>query len=129
MLTTVEEVKRLTGYEVTNDNIYSAQALIESFAGKTEDEIQSVDDRTLMSRAVVYQAAYMRDNYQRIFEQIAVIQIAQADGGLTIDRDMFSPYIAPLAVLTLRRLSWRKSRSVQTGSIFGKTQRTSWWTD
>ncbi len=129
MFATVEDVEKLTGYVVTNNTIFRAQALMETYAGKIEEEVQNVNDRALMARAVAYQSAYMHANYDRVFEQIALTSVSQADGGLTIDRERWAPYMAPLAIMSMRMLSWRTSRSIKTGSILGRSRIPRWETD
>lgn len=119
MFVNVKEVKDITNVDVTNEDIRVAQHIIEAFVGRNESEVTSPDDNALMAKAVAFQAVYMLDNYDRVYQQVAVKQLAQVDGQLTVDSDMAAPFIAPLAVLTLRKLSWRRSRSVRTGSIFG----------
>lgn len=119
MFVNVKEVKDITNIDVTNDDIRVAQHIIEAFVGRNESEVTSPDDNALMAKAVAFQAVYMLNNYDRVYQQVAIKQMAQVDGQLTVDSSMAAPFIAPLAVLTLRRLSWRRSRSVRTGSIFG----------
>jgi hypothetical protein len=42
---------------------------------------------------------------------------------------MFSPFIAPLAVMAAAGLSFNKSRSYKTGSIFQKSKYRDWKRD
>lgn len=127
MYTTVEQVKNLTNYDVTTDEIYRAQAIVEAFTGKMESEVEVPNDRGILARATAYQAAYMSSNAETVFEQVSVSQIGQNDSLIMYKAgDDMSPWIAPLAILTLKKLSWRKSRSVRTGRIFGRRHAYRW---
>lgn len=128
MFVTVEEVNLLTGYSVTNDTIIKAQAIIESYTGRSESTPMSPDDRTKMQYATAYQAAYMFNNPNIVFEQYGATQMGQNNSQVSFGDKGIYPFIAPLAVLTLRRLSWRGSRSVQIGSTFGNTPVPAWET-
>lgn len=127
MFTSVEETKKLTGYDVSLDELYRAQSILESYIGKVEAEIEAPNDLSILGKATAYQAAYMHDNYDRIFEQMAVTRIAQSDGGVAPDTAMIAPFIAPLAVLATRSLSWKRSRAVRTGSMFGRVLHIDRW--
>jgi hypothetical protein len=127
MFTSVENTRALTGYDVTLDLVNQAQGIIESYLGKTEAEIESPDDLTIIGRATAYQAAYMKVNSVTVYEQIAVRSIAQADGGVVVDRDMISPWIAPLAFIALKAVSWKGSRSIKTGPINDRPSELSDW--
>lgn len=128
MFTNIAEVKNITGADVEREDIIRAQAIVEAFVGRNESEISGADDVSLMAKAVAYQTVYMRSNYDRVFEQAAIKQFGQMDSQMTLDTDMAAPFIAPLAVLTLRNLSWRRSRSVKTGAIYGRGTRARWET-
>src|SRR6478609_6434711 len=106
MFTSVEQTLAITGYTVTLDQVNQAQAVLEVFLGKVEAEIDSAYDLAILGRATAFQAAYMRDNAHRIYEQVAVRSIAQTDGGVTMNTDMAAPFIAPLAFFAMMSLSW-----------------------
>lgn len=129
MFVNVKEVKDLTGIDVDNSVILMAQTVVESFVGRNESEVSGADDYALMRNAVAFQAVYMKDNYDRVYQQVALVQSAQADGSMTLDKELSAPFIAPLAALTLRNLSWRRSRSVKTGPIFGRSLEVRWERD
>jgi hypothetical protein len=129
MFISVDEVKSLTGYDVTNDEIKRAQAIIETFVGKTEIEVERPYDQMLLARATGYQAAYMKNNADKVFEQIAIKQLANSDGLITLDNDKYAPYIAPLAMLAIKNLSWKGSRSVRIGPLFERHDSTPWVRD
>lgn len=118
MFITVEDTKKLTAYDVSLDDLYRAQAILETYIGMVEEDIDNPNDLAIMGKATAYQAAYMKNNYERIYEQMAVRSIAQSDGGLAPDRDLAAPFIAPLAFFAMRSLSWKRSRSVKTGSMW-----------
>lgn len=127
MFVNVKEVEDITGREVSREDIQRAQHVIEAFVGRNETEVSGADDFALMAKAVAYQAVYMQNNYDKVFEQVALIQFGQMDAQSTLDTSMAAPFIAPLAVLTLRNLTWRRSRSVRTGPIFPTGPRVSGW--
>lgn len=128
MFVTITDVKRITGYDVTVDQITSAQYIIESYIGHIEAEVNDATDKMLLSRATAYQVAYMKDDPVRIFEQVSVKQIGQFGQLLTFrDGDKASPFVAPLAVLACRNVSWRKMRSVRTGTIYGRAPEPERW--
>lgn len=129
MYCTIDDVKRLTGYDVSADTVAQAQFVIEVFTGRVEAQITSITDLALLKRATVAQAAYMKDGGEIVFEQIAASQIGQ-NSSLTSFKagDFTSPWIAPLAVMISKRLSWNHSRSIKVGKIFNYHSK-SWVTD
>lgn len=127
MFTTIEQVKELTAYDVTQEQIIMAQALIETYVGRLEVQVLDPDDFALLTRATAYQAAYMVDNSETIFQQISVASIGQFGQMVTFKSDSPSPYISELAVYACRRLSWKRMRSVFTGSIFASPVVQSTW--
>lgn len=129
MFTNVTQVQALTGVEVDRSDIIRAQAVIEGFLGRNETQITDPDDVALVSKAVAFQAVYMKNNYDRVYDQVALVQLTQMDGSMTFNRDLAAPFIAPLAALTLRNVSWKKSRSVKTGPIFTRPMPVRWETN
>lgn len=127
MYCTVADVKRLTGYDVTADVISKAQAIVEIYTGKIEVDVNGMRDKALLGRATAFQSAYMRDNGDMIYEQVAASSIGQNDSLTTFKGgDFTAPWIAPLTVLACRSLSWNKSRSVHTGRIFQRRRNLRW---
>lgn len=120
MLTTPAEVLALAATEVTVEDIAIAQAIIESYIGRVESDLTDATDKAMVARAVVYQTAYMDDQSVDVFSQIAVRSQTSPDTAVVLDGTMDSPFIAPLAVLALRHLSWFRSRSVKTGPVYSK---------
>ena len=129
MLSTVNSVKEYTGYDVTLPLILRAQAIIEMFVGKDEIDVQHPSDFLLLDKMVSYQTAYMLENEDIVFKQAALTSQGQTDALINFNRDMFSPFIAPLAVMAAAGLSFNKSRSYKTGSIFQKLRSTDWKRD
>ena len=109
MLSTVNSVREYTGYDVTQELINRAQALVEIYVGKDEIDIQLPSDLLLLDKMVAYQSAYMLENEDIVFKQIAAS---------TYDSKMSAPFIAPLAVIASNGLSFNKTRSYKTGRIF-----------
>jgi hypothetical protein len=118
MFTTINSVKEYTDADVTMPLIKRAQAVIEIFIGKDEIDVDNPSDLLLLDKMTAYQAAYMLDNEGIVYTQIASLRIGSGDGAQPIDTSMFSPYIAPLAVMAAKGLSFKKPRSIKTGKIF-----------
>lgn len=127
MFTTIERVKELTGKDVSQETIIMAQNIIEAFVGRDEIEVNSANDRALLDKAVAYQSAYMHDDEAKVFEQMGATQIMQYGQMISFDAKSSSPWVAPLAVLACKRLSWSGMRSIKTGPIFRSTPSTSGW--
>lgn len=131
MFVTPEEVMEVTPYtDVTVPQVRQAQFVIETFLGKTETEIDDPSDVARIRRAVIYQTVYMRDNPDITFNQIAVSSISRGDG-LTVFRagDFASPFVAPLALMSLHGLSWRRTRSIKIGRLHAEAPRIDWRRD
>ena len=118
MFTTANEVKTITGKVVDSGLIQRAQYVIESYIGKFESEVSDTKDLQLLKRAVAYQSAYMLNNEDIVFEQMAVSTISQNDSSTTFKQsDQNSPFVAPMALMVCEKLSFIKSRSIITGKI------------
>ena len=126
MLSTVNSVKEYTGYDVTLPLILRAQAIIEIFVGKDEIDVESPSDLLLLDKMVSYQAAYMLDNEAIVFEQVATNSVGAGDSAQNFNTAMSSPFIAPLAVMAVKGLSWKKPKSIRTGRIFQHHKHTDW---
>lgn len=129
MFTTVEQVKDLTGFDVTEDLVFKAQAIVEAFSGRYEVDVKIAKDREVLGKSTAYQAAYMLENYDTIFHQVALTSLAAPDQTMVLDVTLGAPYLAPLAVITLRGLSDRGTRTVRLGSTFGTPARSEWVRD
>jgi hypothetical protein len=127
MFTTVASVKKYTDRDVSAALIARAQAIIEIYIGKTEVEIDDSRDLAILDKATAYQAVYMQDNEEIVYEQAALATTSQAGEGVVFKGgDFTAPWIAPLAVLACRFLSSRRARSIRTGKIFQFGPVTAW---
>lgn len=129
MFTTVNDVKLYTGYDVTDPLIARAQSIIEIFIGRDEIDVQDVSDRVILNKMTAYQTAYMLENEDMVFKQVALTSQGQTDALINYDRNFLAPFIAPLAVMAANGLSFNKSRSYKTGRVFqfGPKDRASLW--
>jgi len=119
MLATTTDVLELTNRNLNQSLINRAQAIIEMYIDKFEIEITNERDIELVKRAVSYQAAYMDENEDIVFEQISASTISQNDASTTFKAgDQVSPWIAPLAVMACKKLSFNSSRSITTGKVY-----------
>lgn len=118
MLSTVNSVKEYTGYDVSLDLVKRAQAIIEIYVGKDEIDIESPSDLLVLDKMVSFQAAYMIENEDIVYKQIAATSVGAGDSAQNYNSAMSAPFIAPLAVLAASALSFRKGRSIKTGKIF-----------
>lgn len=118
MLTTPGFVQEVTGYDVTLETIAKAQHVILAYLGRLESDVTDPTDRSILAKAVSYQAAYMHEDPNKVFEQVALSQIAQFGQAMTFRTDGLTPWLAPLAIIACNRLSWKRMRSVKTGPIF-----------
>lgn len=107
-------------------HIKRAQGIVESYIGKDEIDIQNPSDLLLLDKIVSYQAAYMVENEESVFNQIAVTSQGQTDFIVNFDTSKDSPWIAPLAVIAARSLSFRRPRSLKTGKMFQFPKITKW---
>lgn len=126
MLSTVNSVREYTGYEVTLELIKRAQGVIEIYIGKDEIDIDNPADLLLLDKMVSYQTAYMLENEDLVFKQIASNSINIGGSVQNFDRSVNAPYIAPLAALAAKGLSFKKAKSVRTGKIFQFPKITKW---
>lgn len=127
MFSTVNSVKEYTGYDVSLDLIKRAQSIIEIYIGRDEIDITDPSDLLLLDKITSYQTAYMIDNEEIVYKQVAVIsQGGQSTGSVNFDGRMDAPWIAPLAVLASKGLTWKRSKSFRTGKIFQNYPKLGW---
>ena len=126
MLSTVNSVKEYTGYDVTLPLILRAQAIIEIYVGKDEIDVESPSDLLLLDKMVAYQSTYMLENEDLVFKQMATSGSGFNETSVEFDSKMHAPFIAPLAFLAAKGLSWNKARSVRTGKIFHMQKISDW---
>ena len=118
MFTTINNVKEYTNADVTLDLIKRAQAIIEVFVGKDEVDVENPSDLLILDKMTAYQAAYMLNNEDIVYTQIASTSVGSGNTTQNFDTKMASPFVAPLAVFAAKGLSFKKPRSIRTGRIF-----------
>lgn len=124
---TTTNVKDITGKIVNAQLLGRAQYVIEAYVGKFDAEVTDTRDREILKRAVSYQSAYMLENEDLVYEQMSVSTTGQNDAYTTFrQNDDASPWIAPLAVMICKRLSFMKSRSVKTGKMSQVSENIDW---
>lgn len=125
MFINAERANKITGaqFDLTVDDLYTAQAMLESYTGREESVITDADDIECYAKATAYQAAYLKNNTNNVFEQARVDSITQDSSSIQYTGDLASPFIAPLAAMALRNLTWKKSRSIHTGKNVQRTHR------
>jgi hypothetical protein len=129
MFTTTAEVKTITGKIVDAALVARAQYVIEAYVGKFEAEVTDTKDDEILKRAVAYQAAYMLNNEDIVYEQMAVSTTGQNDAYTSFKQDdSASPFIAPMAVMICNKLSFMRSRSVYTGKSSDTVNEVEWRT-
>jgi len=129
MFTTATEVKTITGKIVDAALVSRAQYVIEAYIGKFESEVTDTKDEEILKRAVAYQSAYMLNNEDIVYEQMAVSTTGQNDAYTTFKQgDSTSPFIAPLAVMICNKLSFVRSRSIYTGKSTDTVNEVEWRT-
>lgn len=129
MFATTTQVKTITGKIVSAALVERAQYAIEAYVGKFEADVPDLNDKEVLKRAVAYQSAYMLNNEDIVFEQMAVSTTMQNDASTTFKPgDSVSPFIAPMAVMICSKLSFVKSRSIKTGPIQSTVTYPGWTT-
>lgn len=128
MFTTVNNVKEYTNKTVELALIKRAQALIEMYIGRNEIDVENPSDLLVLDKMTAYQAAYMVDNEDMVYSQIAVTSAGAGDSAQNFDGNMMAPFMSPLAVIAARGLSFARSRSIRTGKIFQFTRKLDWRT-
>ena len=104
----IEQVKQLTGLSTNKANVFLAQGIIESFVGKTVDEVTDDKDIEWLTRAIAYQTIYITDN--KVFTT-GEKTIRQDDSTVQFNQNYV---ISPLAAETCKNLSWNVSiRQIQ----------------
>ena len=128
MFTTANNVKEYTNLDVTLDLIKRAQSIIEVYIGRDEIDVESPSDLLVLDKMTAYQAAYMFENEEVIYKQVAVTSAGSGDSSQNFDGNYSAPFIAPLAVIAARALSFNRSRSIKTGKIFQWNRKVDWRT-
>ncbi|NBQ17812.1 hypothetical protein EBU24_05850 [bacterium] len=129
MFVTTTQVKTITGKVVNASLVERAQYAIEAYVGKFEADVEDTKDLEILKRATAYQAAYMLNNEDIVFEQMAVSTTMQNDASTTFKAgDKVSPFIAPMAVMMCDKLSFMRARSIYTGKMSQTTASSDWRT-
>jgi hypothetical protein len=126
MFSTINSVKEYTNSDVTLDLIKRAQGVVEIFIGKDEIDVVNPNDLLLLDKITAYQAAYMLENEEIVFKQIASLSTGSGDSIQNYNPEMFAPFMAPLAVMASAGLSFKRGRSIRTGRIFQLPARIDW---
>lgn len=130
---TIADVLAITGRTVTSDQIAQAQYLVELLADRTEDEIGTdaaegtagdwtgrTRDLRRLRDAVAWQAAHLEAQAIDLAALPAgVASISQPDLAVTFTGDGLElrRYVSPITLHAVRRLTWRRNRSVPIGSL------------
>jgi hypothetical protein len=129
MFVTTTQVKTITNKTVNAGLVERAQYAIEAYIGKFEADVEDTRDLEILKRATAYQAAYMLNNEDIVFEQMAVSTTMQNEASTTFKSgDRVSPFIAPMAVMMCDKLSFMRARSVYTGKMLDTTEQNNWRT-
>lgn len=118
MFSTINSVYEYTAKDVSLDLIKRAQAIIEVFIGRDEINVENVDDLLVLDKMTAYQAAYMLENEDTVYNQIAMTSSGSGDSTQNFNTAMSAPWVAPLAVMAAKGLSFKRPRSIKTGKIF-----------
>lgn len=130
MFISPEEVMAQTPYTgITMEHVKQAQFVVEIYVGRIEAEVDGARDKSILARATAAQAVYMMDNPDITFNQIKATTISQGGRMTVFGNGDDTPFIAPLAVIACKKLSWKQSRSVRTGRWRQAPTRTEWVRD
>ena len=127
MITTVDNVYDITGYTVDEADIRKAQAIVEVFAGRTEALITNVVDLEWMRYAVAWQTAYMSQDTNSVYEQANVQSMTQNDTMINFGDKTYA--VSPLVIKAVSRLSWNKSKTVNTAGQYRAYRPVPWERD
>jgi hypothetical protein len=128
MFTTVNNVKEYTNIDVSLELIKRAQSIIEIYIGRDEIDVENPSDFLVLDKMTAYQAVYMLENEDIVYKQVAVTSAGAGDSSQNFDGNYSAPFIAPLAVIAARALSFNRSRSIKTGKIFQWNRKVDWRT-
>jgi hypothetical protein len=109
----VEHVSSLTGVTVTDDNMSQAQGIINSETGVYPEALPEdlkAMDKIRLTDALAYEAAWVAGKID-LFAESTVKNVSQ-DGVQADYPSELSQYLAPLALVCLKRLSWNRAGAV-----------------
>lgn len=109
---TTAEVLAITRIMVSEDDLTAAQFLIEMFAETTEDSNDFISSKNLrlLKLAVAYQASWMTE-HPDVYVSMDLTSANQDGMSWTVNNPQ-AGVLAPLAGMAIRRLSWRRNRSI-----------------
>jgi hypothetical protein len=122
---TPEQALAFTGLEVTQAELDPASAMIDLYAGVSEDQpAPSIldRDRRWLAMACAYQAVWMRSK-PGLLEYRESHQDTSADGVRTSRRSDSDIMLAPLAARALRNLSWIGPRDVSYHDVYARQRK------
>lgn len=97
----IDDVRRLTGVVTDEVKMIQAMAVVESFIGRLDSEIEG-NDLEWFERMVSWQVAYMTEN--DVFTTANVESLRQDDSTVKFNKDFG---ISPLVITATRHLSWK----------------------
>ena len=117
MFTTVNEIKNLTGIEVSSENLNLAQMMIETYVGRVEEDVDDASDKALLAQATMFQAIYMEERPDSVLTNAATTMLTQGGAQAVFDTKLFAPFLSPWAAKACSRLTFTRSRSIRTGKV------------
>lgn len=111
---TPANVLQITGAVVDTDDIVRAEAVIDGFTGAKQTESHTDHDLYYLRQAVAFQAAWAAEQPD-LFSRHDVSNLNQ-DGLSFTTRDAASLMLAPLARLSLARLSWVGNKRIRVAN-------------
>lgn len=119
---TTADVLNITTKAVGQDNIEAAQIMIEIFSDVTEESsdngLISGKNLRLLKCAVAYQAAWMTAHPDQFTS--TDFETFQMDGLSVTNANENSLILAPMARRCIKRLSWKRNRSIHINPAFGR---------
>jgi hypothetical protein len=114
----VEDVAAITGKTVTDDQVMSAQFVIDLYSNRTPaaSALMSNRDKVWLQRAVAYQVVWMLAQPD-FYSRTQITKLAQ-DGLSTEFASKAALHLAPLAERALKNCSWLRSRSLRIRTPF-----------
>lgn len=119
LFVTTDDVLRITGTAVSNDQITVAQHIIEMASNRRSKASGDMTSRDLhwLKLAVAYQSAYI-DKHDELFTMADVESLSQGDFSVSFRGNAEEALIAPLARKALKNVTWMRSRSILLNSHF-----------
>lgn len=115
---TIAETLTWTGATVSQAELEIAQAVVEEFAGTTEEASDagriSTTNLRHLKKAVAFQAAWMQE-HPDFFSAMDISSMAEGSGsGMRIDlANTSATFLAPFARMCISQLSWKATRSIR----------------